>query len=227
LSTKALFPDRLNSPFSKFMGLFFACLFLLYPYLVYKGMASGMGWLPPVIFSGVCAYRAWNSQKLTSRLLNAILAITFLLGAFYAQGITAKIAPVFVQLMLMYFFGYALLDSKQPTFIEKVVRLQFPESPPAISQYCRRLTQIWTAFFASNALLCALLAVWGSDYWWALYNGVGIYLLIGLLTLGEYVYRRIHFADLSILHQGIPDPKATLKAMFINGRKIYLDTMER
>lgn len=217
----------LNIPFGKYKGLALAGLFLGYPYLVYKGMANGTGWLPAVIFSGLFAYRALNSQQLSSRLLNALLAIAFLLGAYYIQAITAKIVPVFVQLMLMYFFGHTLVNDKELTFIERVVRLQFPDSPPAISGYCRRLTQIWAAFFAGNALICTVLALWGSDFWWAFYNGVVIYLLIGVLSVGEYVYRRIHFADLSILHQGIPDPKATVKAMIINGRKVFLEMKER
>jgi uncharacterized membrane protein len=186
-----------------------------------------MNWLAPVVFSGICLYRAWRSQQFSSQVSNALFAIALLLGAYAAQTITAKILPVLVQLMLMVFFGRTLLKDKGPPFIESVVRLQFPESPPAVSLYCRQLTLIWTAFFAGSALVCTVLAIWGSGYWWALYNGLVIYVMMGVLGIGEYVYRRIRFADLNVLHQGIPDPIATVKAMIINGRKVFMEMKER
>jgi uncharacterized membrane protein len=208
-------------------GIGVAALFLLYPLFVYKGMESGMNWLMPVIFSYIFLDRAWRSQRPSKRLGYALVAVLLLLGAYYLQPITAKIMPVLVQLMLMVFFGRGLLEDNRQTFIENVVRLQYPESPPAVSQYCRQLTWVWTAFFAANALVCTVLAIWGSGFWWALYNGVLIYVLMGVLGIGEYVYRRIRFTDLSVLHQGIPDPKASVKAMINNGRKVFLEMKGR
>jgi len=207
-------------------GLVFACLFMVYPYLVYKGMESGLNWLSPVAFSGFFLYQALVSPIPGTRIRNTLFALLLLLGAFYLQTTTAKLLPVFVQIMLMILFGRTLLKDKGPALIDRIVRLQFPESPPAVSVYCRQLTLLWTVFFAGNALLITVLAIWGSGFWWALYNGVMIYVLMGILAIGEYIYRRNHFADLSVLHQGIPDLKATLKAMIINGRKVYQDIKE-
>ncbi|MDD2724161.1 MAG: hypothetical protein PHH59_09105 [Methylovulum sp.] len=208
-------------------GFAFASLFITYPYLVYRGMESGMNWLAPLVFSGIFLYRAWLAQEFRRRVLNLVFAIALLLGAYYVQTLTAKILPVLVQLTLMVFFGRGLFGDKELTFIERVVRLQFPESPPAVSIYCRQLSLIWTVFFAGNALVCTLLAIYGTGYGWAFYNGVLIYVLMGVLGIGEYIYRRIHFADLSVLHQGIPDPMTTIKALFINGRKVFLEMKER
>lgn len=208
-------------------GILFVGLFLSYPYLIYRGMESGLNWLAPVIFSGIFLYRGWFSERLRSRVENGLFAIVLLAGAFYVQALTAKILPVFVQLMLMVFFGRTLLKDKGPPLIERIVRLQFPETPTTLNRYCWQLTWVWTAFFAVNALVCSALAIWGSSFWWVLYNGGVIYALMGVLVIGEYVYRRIRFADLSVLHQGIPDPKATVKAMMINGRKVFLEMKER
>jgi uncharacterized membrane protein len=204
-------------------GILIAGLFLCYPYLVYKGMESGLNWLAPVIFSGIFLYRAWHSQVFRSRIENGLFAIALLVGTFYMQTITAKILPVFVQLMLMAFFGRTLLKGKGPPFIERIVRLQFPETPTSLNHYCWQLTLVWTVFFAFNALACTVLAIWGPNFWWAFYNGVVIYAIMGVLVMGEYVYRRIRFADLTILHEGIPDPKASVKAMISNGRKVYME----
>jgi uncharacterized membrane protein len=227
LSINSTYRNRLVSSLGKLKAIVFIGLFLTYPYLVYRGIDNGMSWLSPVIVSGIFIQRALVSKRIDSRILDTLLAISLLLGAYYLQTITAKILPVLVQLTLMVFFGRTLLKDKGPPVIERIVRLQFPETPASLSHYCWQLTLVWTAFFAFNALMCATLAVWGSGYWWALYNGIAIYVIMGVLVMGEYVYRRIHYADLSILHQGIPDPKATVKAMFINGRKVFLEMKER
>lgn len=197
------------------------CLFIAYPYLVYRGIESGMVWLAPAIFSGLYLLRAFAAKRLKTRVYKGLVAIALLLGAFYLQTITAKVLPVLIQLMLMAFFGRTLLEGKGPSLIERFVRLEFPEFPPGISDYCRQLTILWTSFFAFNAVMCVVLAIWGSDFWWTLYNGVFIYLMIGVLTVGEYVYRHFRFPGL-----GIPDPKSTIRTMIVNGRKIWMDVQE-
>ncbi|WP_305909405.1 hypothetical protein Q9L42_005650 [Methylomarinum sp. Ch1-1] len=203
-------------------GVVVTSLFLAYPYLVYRGIESGMVWLAPSIFSALYLLQAFAARNARIKLYKASIAIALLLGAYYLQTLTAKVLPVLIQLMLMYFFGRTLLKGKGPSFIESFVRLEFPQFPPGVSEYCRQLTWLWTAFFAFNALMCVALAVWGSDFWWTLYNGVFIYLMIGLLMIGEYVYRHFRFPDL-----GIPDPQSTIRTMIVNGRKIWLDVQAR
>lgn len=198
------------------------CLFLAYPYLVYRGLESGMVWLAPAVFSGIYLLQAFAARTMKVRLYKGLIAIALLLGAYYLQTITAKVLPVLIQLMLMFFFGRTLLKGKGPSFIESFVRLEFPEFPPGVGEYCRQLTVLWTGFFAFNAVMCVGLALWGTDFWWTLYNGVLIYLMIGVLMIGEYIYRHFRFPDL-----GIPDPKSTIKTMIVNGRKIWLDVQAR
>jgi len=198
------------------------CLFLLYPFLVYRGIESGMVWLAPTIFSAIFIFQAAAARKRKVKVYKLLLAIGLLLGAYYLQTVTAKIMPVLIQLLLMYFFGRTLLKDKGPPFIESFVRLDFTDIPPEILHYARQLTVLWTGFFAFNALMCILLAVFSNDKWWALYNGVFIYLMIGLLTTAEYIYRHFRFPGLAI-----PDAKSTIKNMFVNGRKIWMDVQAR
>lgn len=202
-------------------------LFLAYPYLIYKGVESGMVWIAPVIFSVIFLRQSFLAKNSWAKIFKASIAIALILGAYSMQTLTAKILPVLIQLMLMYFFGRTLLRDKGPPFIESFVRIQFPEFPPAIGRYCRQLTIVWTVFFAMNAITVSVLAIWGAEYWWSIYNGILIYLFMGLLVLIEYIYRRIRFADLSILHKGIPDPISTIKTMMANGRKIWMDVQAR
>lgn len=207
---------------SIFKGIFGTCLFLLYPYLVYKGMENGMAWIAPTFFSGLFLLQAFRAKTTRIKIIKASISITLLLGAYYLQTITAKAMPIFIQLMLMYFFGRTLFKGKGPSFIESFVRLEFPEFPAYVSAYCTNLTILWTAFFAMNAVICLLLAIWGTTYWWTLYNGLIIYLMIGLLSIGEYIYRHYKFPEFVI-----SDPISSVKTMFTNGRKIWMDVQTR
>jgi uncharacterized membrane protein len=201
-------------------GVTMTTLFLLYPYLVYKGIEKGVVWLAPSIFAGIFLYQAVLAKKVRIRLRKLLIASLLLAGSYYLQSVTAKVLPVLIQLMLLYFFARTLV--KGPPFIESFVRLEFSHLPDEVVRYCRQLTWLWSGFFAFNALVCTGLAIWGPDAWWTLFNGVMIYVMIGLLTLGEYIYRHFRFP-----HLAIPDPKSTVKNMFVNGRKIWLDVQAR
>ncbi len=199
-------------------AFFYTCLFLTYPLLIYWAIQQGLVWIAPTLFAGIYFYQAFAAKNLKIRISKALVSVCLLLGAFYLQSITAKIIPVLIQVILIFYFGRTLLAERGPSFIERFVRLEFPEFPPGVSEYCRQLTVIWTGFFAFNILMCIILALWSSDYWWALYNGLIIYLMMGLLFTGEYIYRHFRFPDL-----GIPDPKSTIRTMIVNGRRIWND----
>ena len=198
------------------------CLFLAYPYLIYRGIESGMVWVAPALFSGMFLMQSFASRDIKTKIFKALVSIGLLLGAYYLQTITAKVLPVLIQLLLMYYFGRTLMKGKGPSFIESFVRLDFPDLPVGVTEYCRQLTIIWTVFFGFNAVVCVGLAIWSNDAWWALYNGVFIYLMIGVLTIAEYIYRHFRFPDFII-----PDPMSTIKAMFSNGRKTWMDVQSR
>ena len=201
-------------------GAAITLVFLAYPFLVYLGIERGFVWLAPAIFSAVFLYQGYRAKTAGTRIRKGLLGILLLVGAVYLQTFTAKVMPVLIQLLLLVFFGRTLWQG--PPLIESFVRLQFSDIPKELLDYCQQLTWLWTGFFAFNAVVCTALAVWGSDRWWALYNGLIIYLLIGLLTAGEYVYRHFRFPGLDI-----PDPKSTIKSMFVNGRKVWQDVQAR
>ncbi len=198
------------------------CLFLVYPYLVYRGIESGMVWLAPAFFSGIYLLQAFAARNVKIRIYKLLVAIALLLGAYYLQTLTAKVLPMLIQLMLMYFFGRTLLKGKGPSLIESFVRLEFPEFPPGVSDYCRQLTLLWAGFFAFNAFMCVALANFSTDYWWMFYNGVLIYLMIGILFICEYIYRHFRFPGFEI-----PDLQSTIKTMIVNGRKIWMNVRSR
>jgi len=56
-------------------------------------------------------------------------------------------------------------------------------------RYCRRVTEIWVGFLSVH-LVITIASVFASHELWALYNGVVAYLLMGMLFLGEWAYRK-------------------------------------
>lgn len=195
-------------------SVFYTLVVLAYPLLVYRGMDNGMVWLAPVIFSGLYLFRAYRTTDLRAKTIKVLIAAMLLSGAFFLQSLTAKMMPVFIQLLLMHFFGRTLLSG--PPLIERFVRLEYPVLPAEAQCYARQWTLIWTVFFACNAVTCFVLAIWAPDFWWAVYNGFMIYTLTGLLMVTEYVYRHFRFPDWEI-----PSPLATLRTMATNGRQIW------
>jgi len=62
--------------------------------------------------------------------------------------------------------------------------------------WCRMWTRIWCAFFVVNGALALALALAAPLSWWAFYNGLLAYMLIGALLGTEWVLRRRRFPDI-------------------------------
>jgi uncharacterized membrane protein len=99
-----------------------------------------------------------------------------------------RLYPACVSAGLLAAFGATLREG--PTMIEKFARAHIPEPTPAIVRYTRRVTQLWCAFFIANGLFSAYTALHWSRAAWSLYNGAIVYLLIGALLLGEWLWRQ-------------------------------------
>ncbi|MBX2809738.1 MAG: hypothetical protein KTR20_14025 [Cellvibrionaceae bacterium] len=65
------------------------------------------------------------------------------------------------------------------------------QTPPAeAAPYIRKLTALWGLMLLANTGIAAYTACCTSLWLWSLYNGLLSYLLIGLLIIGEWLYRR-------------------------------------
>jgi uncharacterized membrane protein len=184
--------------------------------LVYRGIQEGVVWFAPLVIATLYLYQGIRESRFEVKTKKLLIALGLIIGIFFFQSFTAKLIPMLFQLVLMYFFGKTLFHG--PPLIERFVRLEFSELPAGIVAYCRQLTILWTGFFAFNAVMCSGLALWGPHSWWALYTGVIIFLLTGLLMVGEYIFRHYKFPDMHI-----PDIKSSARNMVINTRKIWLD----
>jgi uncharacterized membrane protein len=191
-------------------------ILLSYPYLVYLGIEKGNVWFAPALISGFYLYHGIKAQDAKVKWRKITLALVLIVGAIFFQSVTAKLFPIVIQLMLMYFFGKTLING--PPLIERFVRLEFPDFILGIAEYCRQLTWLWTGFFAFNAVMCTVLAFWAPSSWWAIYNGILIFVMTGLIMVGEYIWRHFKFPEMEI-----PSVRSSAKNMMENGRKIWRD----
>ena len=193
-------------------GALTSLLFLGYPLIIYLLLANQLQWLGASLIVSLFIWKVYQrSDWLVWTLSTFTLAL--LVSLFFGAGAIAKLSPLIIHSGLFYLF---LSSLKTTPLIEKFARLDFPKLPTEIKIYTRQLTVIWSAFFAANILGCLWLALAGDNALWALYNGLIVYLLIGALILGEYIWRRIRFPELEI-----PSLVQSVRNILKNGHKIW------
>ncbi len=97
--------------------------------------------------------------------------------------------PALVNAVLLTMFAVSLW--RPPTIIERIARIREPELPPAAVIYTRRVTIVWSVFFALNGAAALYTAVATPVETWTLYNGFIAYLLIGALFVAELAVRSV------------------------------------
>ncbi len=184
-----------------------ALVLLAYPGLVYFGMSSGsprqvsivlLLILAPAIFSRLSknSNQGVRILALVPFSIIAILSLTALLD----EQSYILITPVATNTMLLIAFGSTLrrgkLNAPVMPMIERFARMQESELSDDQQAWCRMWTWIWCMFFIANGTTALLLATWGTVKWWALYNGLLCYGLIGLLFASEWLLRRYRFREI-------------------------------
>ncbi|HTF14749.1 MAG TPA: hypothetical protein VK643_08780 [Burkholderiales bacterium] len=171
-------------------GALAVLLLLAYPVLTHAAVTTGL------------AYLAW-----TAWLCIAALVVLSLPGPWGLAGFALlaaaplvadadallKFPPVIINLALAAWFGRTLAPGEEPmiSWFGRLVR--GTELAPDLARYTRWSTVVWTAFFVSMAAVAAVLAVWATPQIWSLFaNGID-YLLVGVLFVGEYVFRRVRY----------------------------------
>jgi uncharacterized membrane protein len=138
-----------------------------------------------ILRSAIAAWPTW------------VLAFTAIAGAVLLappQGVL-YLSPILINLALAAVVGASLRAGAEP-FISRFARLERGEPLDAcLATYSRRLTQVWTVFFAAMAIVSTALAAFAPLYVWSLFTNGFAYVLIATLFLGEWLYRRICLSE--------------------------------
>ena len=175
------------------MKLLVGTLTLLYPALVYFGLAH----LRPVTFAALLAALVLlhplgvgpDERKLPTIPIAILLAYAVLV-AILDSATLLRFYPVVINAIMFALFSHSLLSGVP--LIEQIARARGMEVPQHATGYLRRVTLVWCVFFVLNASIATYTALRSSWAVWTLYNGLISYLLIGALIVGEFVFRYFH-----------------------------------
>lgn len=196
------------------LGSALAFLFLAYPLVAHLLAARGGGGVIPWIIAIWLLWRSWHGKG-TMRWLLLGLALALAGGNWLIGAMVVRWVPVVAFLFVAFVFGRTLVHP--PPLIERMVRLQYRDIPPYLLTYLRSLTWIWTVFFLLLAGISALLTLTEAKNGWLWFHGVVIYMAMGGLVWGEYVFRRWRFHELG----EIPPPHVTFREIIRHGRHLW------
>ena len=170
-------------------------LFVAYPILVWIGLRQGsprrvaLILLAVLIPIGIVRLRKGGAQAA----LGPIVAVGALgLAAWLDRQGWVLAVPVAINAVFLIGFSVTLRRGVQP-MVERFARLQEPDLTPEQQAWCRLWTKIWCAFFLLNGSTALVLALAAPLSWWAFYNGLLAYVLIGSLFACEWILRRRRF----------------------------------
>jgi uncharacterized membrane protein len=175
-----------------------------YPLVVWLGLSQQsprfLALVLLLVMAPAAMLRLQKGQRSHVRGLAAIPLVTVLALAaaalLDATGCMLAV-PVAINAVCLLAFALTLRRAAMP-MIERFARLQEPELSVPQQAWCRTWTRIWCAFFGLNGSVAAALALWAPLSWWAFYNGMLAYGLIGALLAIEWLLRRRRFPRLPL-----------------------------
>jgi uncharacterized membrane protein len=120
----------------------------------------------------------------------ALLAASSALGA----GLTPLLlVPACIYAALAWVFLGSLRSGT--SLVELAARMIQPVAPDFIGPYCRRVTALWGAVLAINALVLSALALAAPIETWRFAAGVGLWTFMGVIGAAEFLVRKIYFRN--------------------------------
>lgn len=161
---------------------------LCYPFVIWLGLQHfGLTFLA-LFLVFITALRLYSHRDRSSLFVFVIAAVLAVVAYWQNESLPLKLYPVVMNAVMLVLFATSLYQKE--TIIEKFARLKEPDLPQEAIRYIRNLTKVWCIFFIFNGSIALFTALFTSDDWWALYNGLIAYVLIGALFGGEWLYRK-------------------------------------
>ena len=169
-----------------------------YPFLMFASLSFFRAREVALVVGLLLAIRAFADRRRFGREdiarvlpLVGLVAGIVLLAAIFNEGRFFLFVPALVTVALLISFARTL--GSGPSMVETFAQLKGHNLTSEMTRYCRTVTSLWCAFFVLNSGVIVRLALYGSLAWWTMYTGLVSYALIGLLLLGEVVYRAWRF----------------------------------
>jgi uncharacterized membrane protein len=145
-----------------------------------------------VLLGGLCWRRAADRDRGLAPSWAPSLALIALALA-TNQELPLLLFPALVNLQLAVAFGRTL--ARGPSMVERAATFLQPYLPDFTRPYCRRVTALWTLFFAGSALAIAWLALASPERWWPLYTTRIYFAILVAFSAAEFLVRKILFRN--------------------------------
>lgn len=127
----------------------------------------------------------------------SLLIFIGIISVFIQQGYIQHLfylPPILILITLFLLFSQSLLNGKTP-LITRYARLLGEEPNERRLRYNRSLTMVWTVFILLMLITSIVLAIFSSVDTWSLFTHVVSYILMGMLFVIEFFYRKRVFTD--------------------------------
>jgi len=170
-----------------------AIIAAVYPFLIYFGL-NAYGIKPlAILLLVVSGLRIilWQQFKRTEKIILVSL-LTLLCGLAILLNSQAllRFYPVLMNIGFSAVFLLSL-RTKQP-LIERIMSAMIKDLSIAARRYLRGLTLAWGLLLLFNALISFYTACCLSFHVWTIYNGFLVYIVFGVFTLIELIYRSFY-----------------------------------
>ncbi len=177
------------------------CLIILYPLTTHFSMVIGDP--NPSLFLlllGVLLVSTGlflsHRYKASAYVLFGAMGLYFAAYYIFSNHITILfIPPLLGSLFLLWLFGRSLAPGRT-ALISQFANAYHGELPPPVALYTRRVTMIWTVYFAVFAVSVLYLGFISPSSGGSFYINLFNYMMIALLLVGEYLIRINRFKDL-------------------------------
>lgn len=158
-----------------------------------RGFAFGMLVLTCL---GLSLRRVVEGRSWASLLTQAAPGLALLgTAALRNEAVALLLVPALVNAYAAFGFGWTLRGER--SLVEIVASRMQPHLPDFVRPYCRRVTLLWTLFFAANALGIAALAAFSPEDGWPRYTARLYPVVVTALSLVEFLVRKLHFRNYS------------------------------
>lgn len=161
---------------------------LLYPFGVWACLHAGHPTWAAAVVAVVALATGLLRRSRASLACAALAALLATLTAVSSNALAVKLYPVIVNAVMLSVFAASLTTAQ--SVCERFARLRHKELPPRAVAYCRGATVAWCLFFIVNGAVALDSALWRSDDWWTLYNGLIAYILMGCMFAAEWLVRQ-------------------------------------
>ena len=183
---------------------------LSYPFVLHLCIISGYPYTGVgILFTVAMAHSLRLLGSREFRFVNLLapgIAALALISFFLDDSRVLYLPPIFMAAALLQLFAHTLSSDAEP-LICQFARLGGIEDERSL-RYARRLTWVWTLFFAFMLLESLSLALFAPIEIWSLFVNFINYILIIMLFLLEYLFRMIYF-------RRMPSVQAIKQAIYV------------